>query len=805
MSIELTILSSLIYNEEYARKVLPYLKEEYFESADDLCLFKLISAYIDKYNDFPTKEALFVDLENTTGINESTYANVQHKIDLLKPQNTNLDWLKDTTEAFCRERAIYNCIRESLSILDGKSKLSRDAIPDLMKDALAISFDSHVGHDYFSDWEDRYDEYHKPQVRVPFDIKTLNKVTKGGFPKKTFNLWVAGTHVGKAQPLSSRIPTPYGYKTMGDLRPGDAVFGSDGKIVSVTGVYPQGQKQVFKVIFEDGRVVRCCGEHLWRIFDLHKWRVLSINEIIQKQKTNKSFRKRLYIQTCKPVEYVPQNLRIDPYLLGVLLGDGSFRHGVSLTNVDDQILKEVDLILYRDFNMRLSKVSGDNSITYIMKHDNQRRRNKLRFELINLNLLDKLSNEKFIPECYFYGSVEQRIALLQGLLDTDGYIGNSVVFTSTSKNLAEGVVRLVHSLGGKAKIKSFESSYISQKTGERIECKRAYAVRISIDNNIPIFRLSRKVERYKKRHNSGLNLRIVSIEPDGIEECQCISVSANDHLYLTDDYVVTHNTLIMSHCASAAALMGYKVLYISMEMGEIGDPSISQRIDANLLNVALDELMLLPKDVYKKKVESVLQRTNGQIIIKEFPTASAGANHFRYLLNELKLKRNFTPDIIFVDYLNICISSRIKHGSNVNSYTYIMSIAQELRGLAAEFNVPVVSATQLNRASYSSSDPGLDDVADSFGISFTADFVCAATQDEMLAEMNQYVFHQLKNRYSNIDMLRSFVVGVDKRHMRLFDLDQSAQEKLVKNRIEEKDVSVITNKKVDKSKFKGFK
>ena len=232
----------------------------------------------------------------------------------------------------------------------------------------------------------------------------------------------------------------------------------------------------------------------------------------------------------------------------------------------------------------------------------------------------------------------------------------------------------------------------------------------------------------------------------------------------------------MCHCAAANLIEGKNVLYITMEMAE---EEIAKRIDANLLNVTIDELLILPKDAYDKKVDRVRQKTVGKLVVKEYPTASASTQHFRSLLNELKLKKNFVPDIVYIDYLNICMSARIKPGSNVNSYSYIKSIAEEIRGLAVEFAIPVVSATQTTRSGFTSSDVGLEDTSESFGLPATADFMFALISTEELQDMNQIMVKQLKNRYNDPTQNRRFVIGVDRAKMRLYNTEQSAQEDIL--------------------------
>jgi len=427
--IEKTILSHLVFNESYARKSLPFLKNEYFHNLSDKVVYSLIDDYVKKYNSTPTKEVLMIELNNRDGLNENAFKESKRLIEDLQIDNTELKWLLDSTEKFCQEKAIYNAIMASIKIIDDKTGASSTgAIPTLLSEALGVSFDVSIGHDYFANSDDRYEFYHRKEEHIPFDIDYLNKITKGGLVRKTLNIALAGTGVGKS--------------------------------------------------------------------------------------------------------------------------------------------------------------------------------------------------------------------------------------------------------------------------------------------------------------------------------------------------------LFMCHCASYNLTQGKNVLYITMEMSE---EKIAERIDANLLNVTVDELSTLPKDSYDKKLSRVKEKTIGKLIVKEYPTASAGSANFRHLINELRIKRNFVPDIIYIDYLNICSSSRIKAGSNINSYTYIKSIAEELRGLAVEFNVPVVSATQTTRSGYGNSDVELTDTAESFGLPATADLMFALISSEQMEDLNQIMIKQLKNRYNDPTIHRRFVVGIDRAKMRLYNVEESAQ------------------------------
>lgn len=463
---EKTILSNLLFNEEYSRRALTFLKSEYFSDVSDRTIFELISSFTKKYNALPSREALLIDLSNASGLSEDQFKETQQcVVNLESDSATKLDWLLDNTERFCQNKAIYNAIRESIKIIDGGGEATKNSIPKLLQDALQVSFDTSIGHDFIEDSDKRFAEYHKVENRVDFDLNYLNVITNGGLPNKTLNVILAGTGVGKS--------------------------------------------------------------------------------------------------------------------------------------------------------------------------------------------------------------------------------------------------------------------------------------------------------------------------------------------------------LAMCHMASHNLMCGKNVLYITLEMAE---ERIAQRIDTNLLNVSLDDLMLLPKDMYQKKIGKVKETTKGKLIIKEYPTATAGSGHFRHLLNELRIKKNFVPDIIYVDYLNLCTSSRLKFGANVNSYNYIKAIAEELRGLAVEFELPIMTATQTNRSALVASDVGLENTSDSIGLPMTADFMIALIATEELQDMNQIVVKQLKNRYGDPSKYRKFVIGVDRSKMRLYDVEQSAQEDLLDGPVmdntafgERDNDEYVTKTKFDKSKFAGFK
>tara|TARA_B100001094_G_scaffold235366_1_gene230400 strand:+ start:756 stop:2138 length:1383 start_codon:yes stop_codon:yes gene_type:complete len=431
--LELTILRNLIHNEDYARKVIPFIDLDYFDIRSEQVVCQEIIDFIAKYNKLLTTEVLEIEIQNRSDLTETELKELQETISSLKDNEINDDWLLDATEKWCRDRAIYLALMSSIKIADGQDEnKGRDSIPSILSDALAVSFDNHIGHDYLEDYEERYESYHRKEDKIPFDLEFFNKITKGGLPNKTLNIALAGTGVGKS--------------------------------------------------------------------------------------------------------------------------------------------------------------------------------------------------------------------------------------------------------------------------------------------------------------------------------------------------------LFMCHVASSVLLQGKNVLYITMEMAE---EKIAERIDANLLDVNIKDINELPRVMFENKVTNIAKKTQGALIIKEYPTASAHSGHFKALLNELLLKKSFSPDIIFIDYLNICASSRYKAGSNVNSYSYIKAIAEELRGLAVEFNLPIVSATQTTRSGFASSDVDLTDTSESFGLPATADLMFALISSEELEPLNQIQVKQLKNRYNDPTMHKRFVIGIDRSKMRLYDCNQDEGGELI--------------------------
>lgn len=572
MRIEQAILSNLIHNEEYCRKVVPHLKTEYFAERKEAAIASLLIKFFEEYNRPATNEVLAIEIGNLKGFADKEVSEMIEFAKQLTTKEPNEEWLIQNTEKFCKDRAVYNAILNSIKIIDGRDKNhQQDAIPSILSDALAISFDTHVGHDYIDDAAARFDYYHRVEEKLPFDLEMFNKITKGGLSKKTLNIVLAGC------------------------------------------VHPETKIRI-------------------RMRKISMWveKEIDIGDI-------KSLLDEGYeIEVDSPDGYVPVNFFVD-------------------------------------------KGEWDE---YILLLDNG-----LRVRVNENHLFETSLGWKYAKDLLTQPD--------QHYLTKDGLISGVVTKT-------------------------------------------------------------------------GVKIPIVDI-----------NVDHENHRYYTNG-VSSHNTgvgksLFMCHCAAASLVQGKNVLYITMEMAE---ERIAERIDANLLNLSMDELKVVDRDIYETRIGKIAKKTQGKLIVKEYPTASAHSGHFRALLEELKMKREFSPDIIMIDYLNICASQRMKMGASVNSYTYVKAIAEELRGLAVEYNVPIVSATQTTRSGYTNSDPGLEDTSESFGLPATADFMIALVSNEELENLNQIIVKQLKNRYNDPNFYKRFIIGVDRSKMKLYDVEASAQDGL---------------------------
>lgn len=803
--IEKTILQHLIYNEEYSRKVIPFINIEYFEQKTEKIIFEELVKFVLKYKTLITIEALSIEIENRNDLNETGIKEIREYISSLKKQSVDLNWLLDTTEKWCRDRAIYNALMESIHIADGNDdSKNRDAIPNILSNALAVSFDNNIGHDYLGNYAERYEYYHRKEDRIEFDLEYFNKITKGGLPSKTLNVALAGTgcHAKGTEVLMFDGTT----KKVEEVLQTDVLMGNDGTPRYIQYLI-RDKGQMYRIyINETGDEMVVNEDHILSLVNTTTKEIvnISVKDYVKKTSKFKHLHKSYYLKT--PCKFSNKNLKIDPYFMGLYLGDGH-THSVAITNMDEEVLSYVKKYINETFSYISIKECNTNSkATTIKLIDNfytgfGKRTNRISklFNEYGINITqgqDRIKCEnKFIPHDYKTSSISDRLNLLAGLIDSDGYkIRNgSYSVTTKSKRLSKDILFVSRSLCFGSQIKT-----------KNVGGTNYYTVLITTTpespNTIPC-----KIQRKKSSQNFTKNKnplhKSFSVEKLGVDEYYGFNLTGN-HLYCLDNFLVTHNTgksLFMCHVAASVLLQGKNVLYITLEMAE---ERIAERIDSNLLNVPIQQLAELPRQTFETKINNLTKKTHGRLIIKEYPTASAHSGHFKALLNELSLKKSFKPDIIFIDYLNICASSRHKQNSSINSYTYIKSIAEELRGLAVEFNVPIVSATQTTRSGFGSSDIELTDTSESFGLPATADLMFALISTEELDQLGQIMVKQLKNRYSDPTAYKRFVLGIDRSKMRLYDVEQSAQKDILDSGQEEEYNK--EDKKFKKS-FEGFK
>lgn len=761
MKTEHVIIRGLCTNADYMRRVLPFLKDEYFADAPDLTVFRVVKDHILKYDESPGDDVLSLELENLTGIAEEVSKRSRDLVAQLAaiPINTNTAWLIDHSEQFCKDRAIYNAVNESIAILNGEMKgKDRGILPELLREALAVSFESNIGFDLLEDYEKFYEYLHENLTRIPFGVEKLNLITNGGLPPKTLTTIVGGTNVGKAQPNNTLVATPTGWRKIGELKVGEYVMGSNGLPTKVLGVYPRGVLPIYRLTTWDGSTTLSADDHLWTVKIKGEWQTRTTKELsILKNK-------RIQLPSNRPVEFNESDLPMDPYVLGLLVGDGcySVNSSIGYSSADQELIEYIS-----NFYKVTKRKNYD---YYVVGANDDLRKSGLKF--------GNRSWEKEIPEKYLLGTSAQRLAVLQGLMDTDGYVntegagsgaGTRARFNSTSRKLCENVAYLVRSLGGVAKISDRVPKFYPYK-GEKRQGRPYFEVSVALSPEITPFRLKRKVEKWKpKEYRSRI---IKSILPEGEDYCTCIKVEAEDSLYITEDFIVTHNTLAMCSLAGDNLAMGYDVLYITAEMSK---DEIAKRIYANVLDTGLEQLPLLRLNDLKNKVDNLRRKTMGKLIVHEYPNGTASAANVRALISELSLKKSFKPQIIYVDYLSIMASSRVTRKGTAK-HEYVMSISEEFRSLAQIENVPVVSAIQLNRDGFGSSDADIDDVADSFGASMTMDLMLILSSNDELQKLGQYIVKQGKNRLGPKHKHRAFVIGVDYDKQRLYDVEDSANE-----------------------------
>ena len=716
---------------EFANKILPNLSVEYFDEPMMKRLFIIIKEFVDEFGTIPNLvnksiyQAITMFKTPNNLIEEESLNAILKKIEMFNEMAINQphlydgDTVKKSSYLFIKQQE-YRKMGETIV-----SKVKRGGMRKLEEiSKLEENFQkiTRIG-DTEDDGEEVIENVEnalKKEFRetIPTGIHVIDTVTGGGLGKGEIGIILSPSGVGKAQNLSAKISTPNGWKRMGEIKVGDIITGSDGGIQTVLGVYPQGKRPIYKIGFNDGTSCCCDEEHLWAVNDLNLRtnnttikgkcvkrpdfsysKIKTTKELMDNYKVyGKRVKLNYRIPIVKPVEYINNNiLPLNPYLLGALIGDGTLKgKSIHITNVDEEILTEIKNIISCDFPELSLKQRPSNSITYTISGINYSYRNKLNRLLKELNL--KVNAEfKHIPDIYKYSSIQDRINLLQGLLDTDGYASKEgrVQFYTISDKLAEDVRELVLSLGGFCKIKTKIGKY--KKDGVVIECKKINTLTLSFtDSNIKLFRLKRKQDRVKYRVKYKYNKYISSIEYSHEEEAQCIYVSNDDHLYVTDDFILTHNTTTLTKIANTAYEEGKNVAQIVFEDTI---PQVKRKhytIWSGIPLSQLDDEYEIATQLVNEKISKI--KGNGRLVIKRMSQETTTMIDIRAWLESYQKKFGIKFDILVLDYLD-CVNSH-KKTANLNDGEIV--VIKSFEALAGDFNIPAWTAIQTNRSGFES-------------------------------------------------------------------------------------------------------
>lgn len=718
MQLEEKIISNLMFNEEFANKVIPFAKKEYFGAENGFIVDEIVSFY-KEYGKVPSKDEIKIDLSNNRTISDKILKKIYETVDKIDVDVSDPEWLVKNTEKMFKDKALVNAIMQGATILEQGGK-DNSKILGLVEDALSVTFDTNIGHDYFSDIQKRFESYHTVEDKVSWGLTTMDNITNGGISKKNIACAVAPT--GCHAKGSKILMSDGSFKNVEDIIIGDRLIGYNGQFRTVLNLC-RGREMMYRITPNRNRAKSFVvnGEHILALHDSVKNTIdcISVNEYLKKSKTYKHTH-HLYLNNL-PLDYDSTHaLKIDPYFMGIYLGDGH-THCCAITTMDEEV--------------------QDYALKYVLS-----------------------KAEKFIPEEYLTADVSSRLELLAGLIDTDGYLSSTksnYEFSSKSIRLANDVQRLARGLGFVTNLR------------EKVVNGTSY-YRLSIIGDLCL--IPCKVERKKSNHiaTTHKDEHYCGFTVEQLEEDDYYGFTLDgDHLYYNDDCVLNHNsgkTAFLCSIVSNAIRHGYNVLYISMEMSE---QKIAERIDANLMNETIPNIYKMNLNQYTSKVNQLKERVKGTLKIKEYPTSGANVSHFKALMNELKLKQHFVPDLVVVDYLNICNSARVKAGQT-NSYGYIKAISEELRGLAVEYNVALLTATQTNRNGFNNSDVEMTDISESIGMTHVMDFIFAIIRTEALDQVHQISIKQLKNRYSDPNQNSTVFLGIDFSRMKLYDLEGSA-------------------------------
>lgn len=711
------IIAEIISDKRFAESILPILSPGYFKGNIHLSLLvaEIVNAFKDEVIlDYETLQNRL--LNHVITENEKDREEVLALITDIRAITLNdSEYTQETAMLFCKQQEMSKTITDIKKIIDRGNIEEFPKCEELIRKALELGGNKDNGVHLLDSIDSVLeDDFRKP---ISTGIDGLDECMDGGLSKGELAVILAATGVGKAQPLTSKILTPNGWTTMGEIKIGDEVISRDGKATKVLGVYPQGIRPIYKVSFTDNTSTLCDEEHLWAVNSgkqrdprknrkgISKEKDLSYKPVATKDLINnltkhiKNPRYNYRIPNVSPVEFTKTELTVDPYLLGLIIGDGSLSGGnCTISTKDDFIVEEVSRIykdtVVKNFKRKIEKTEDDIIVLVDRELYGLNLNNGMRDSLRDLNLLGKKSDNKFIPKNYLYNSVENRVALLQGLVDSDGYIdGHRIEISTVSKELSEDIRELVLSLGGKIHTKVYMGAY--RKNGIKKETKEYYRIGFSLpDNGIIPARLPRKLERFNPRTKYAENKMIKSIEYSHDELAQCIMVDNPEHLYVTDDYIVTHNTTLVTKLAQAAYKQGKVVVQIFFE----DTIKIIQRKHlACHTGIALNDLSSRKEEVKASKVTLSEEHTGGKLIMKRFPSGTTTIPMIKQYLRKLTVS-GIKPDMILLDYID-CVQST-RHSDDIS--TSEGQTMREFESLISEIDVAGWVCTQANRSAVTS-------------------------------------------------------------------------------------------------------
>jgi len=743
---QLQLLNQIVVDKDFSSSIMDVIESSYFDNKYFKIILQMIKEYYVKYESTPNFETL--DQIVKSEITQEIVAKVV--LDTLKQvQDAPFEgtvFVQEKALKFCKQQELQKAMDKAQKIITEGDFESYDKVEGLVRNALQVGEIDKGQTDIFANLDTVLDEdYRHP---IPMGIAGIDRLLKGGLAKGEIGVILAPTGVGKDQPISEPLLTPKGWVTMGDIKVGDKVIGSDGKEQYVLGVYPQGVRPMYKVEFSDGTNTSCGLGHLWSVNTLNMrtaktrdkqgkgvyrpnygYKVVKTSDMINDIKKRGRYNYRLPV--VSPVDFERKEVLIDPYLLGLLLGDGSMcDSGVRITTKDDELFETIQ---HLEEHSSYNEYVRDETKT--IKSINFKSQIKQRIEFYGL--FNKKSNNKFIPKEYLYNSLDIRVSVLQGLMDTDGYVDKkgTVKFTTVSEQLCDDVRELVLSLGGTVRVNSKIPTYVYN--GEKKDGQLAYTITMSFANNIVPFRLLRKVDRYYKREKYVEQKYVKSITYSHDEESVCIKVSNPDELYVTRDYVLTHNTTILTKIANTAFNLGYNVLQIFFE----DNPKIIQRKHFTLWTGIEPDNLVKHKDEVMSKVTEIQETMQNKLVLKKLASDTMTMNQIKNQVRKMIADGN-KIDLIMLDYID-CI---LPESSSKDEWKAEGSVMRGFEAMCHELDLVGWTATQGNRSSISAEVVTTDQMGGSIKKAQVGHVIISVAKTLQQKEMNLATIAITKSR-----------------------------------------------------------